>query len=71
MKWQPANSTSWTSDCGRYSVCRVTYVDAKGPQPRYEAWRRRAHPEGPGRLPGTFIARHEAETAAEFHDATR
>jgi hypothetical protein len=70
MKWKEANSTSWTSDCGRYSVCRVTYVTETGPQPRYETWRRREHPDGPGRLPGTFIARTEAETAAEFDDAT-
>ena len=70
MKFTEAGSTGWISDCGRYSVCRVTIVNETGPQPRYEAWRRRAHPDGLGRLPGLFIARHEAETAAEFDDAT-
>ena len=70
MKWREHDRQTWVSDDGRYSVCRVTHVTATGPQPRYEAWRRRAHPDGPGRLPGTFIARHEAETAAEFYDAT-
>ncbi len=69
MKWKAhgpnAHPTAWVSDCGRYSVCRVTYVTAEGPQPRYEAWRRRDHPDGVGRLPGTFIARHEAEAACE------
>jgi hypothetical protein len=70
MKWQEKGTAAWVSDCGRYSICRVTYVTATGPQPRYEAWKRRDHPDGPGRLPGTFIAKAEAETAAEFHDAT-
>ena len=39
MNWQTVNPSASRTECGRYSVCRVTYVNEHGPYPVWEAWK--------------------------------
>ena len=39
MKWLPSGKDAFKTECGRYSIARVTYVNAQGPYPQWEAWR--------------------------------
>ena len=42
MKWKKHDDNAIVSDCGCYSVTKIGAY--------YEAWRRRAHPDGPKML---------------------
>ena len=65
MRWRKSSSTSQTSDCGNYSVCRVTYVTETGPEPRYEAYRTRNHPDGLHCLAVALLSGDEAKARCQ------
>jgi hypothetical protein len=70
MNWIAAGKDAFKTEDDRYSVARVTYVNAQGPYPQWEAWRRRAHPDGAGRI-GAWISQEEARKACEEAKCSR
>jgi hypothetical protein len=63
MKWARAlrSSDYQLSEDGRYSVCRVGNSLGE----RFEAWRTRAHPDGPHLVATGLITSQAARDAAE------
>jgi hypothetical protein len=66
VKWQPARATDYAqlSADGRYSVARIGWAAGQF----YEAWRTRAHADGPHCVSTNLPTSQAARDAAEEDD---
>lgn len=64
ITWLAPTRYAQTSACGWYSVAKY---HIGGDAPLYEAWRRRAHPDGMRLIGGRFASAAEARAAVEQH----
>lgn len=70
MKWRKHDDSALVSDCGFYSVTRIGYQNESGQKGGfYEAWRRRAHPDGPHLIASNLATSAEARHLCERDDA--
>ena len=63
MKWQRHDDYAQTSTDDHYSVAKVLYVTRTGQAWRYEAYRRRGHPDGPKCLATNLLTADAARAA--------
>ena len=66
MNWRDATAAAWhqTSEDGRYSVCRIVLRSGA----MFEAWRTRAHEDGPHLISTNLPTSQAARTVAEEDD---
>ena len=66
VNWQkvPPSAYAQVSECGRFSVCRIGFGDGH----RFEAWRTRAHPDGPHLIATNLPTSQAARDAAGKDD---
>ena len=64
MKWIKHDNYAIKSECGRYSVCKIGFKNGHF----YEAWRTRAHKDGPHLIAHNIADAKEARRLAEADD---
>lgn len=65
MNWRKHDAYAIVSECGRYSICSIGYNGGRA----FEAWRTRAHAEGPHLISTNLESAEAARAACEADDA--